>query len=92
MNANDDAVKSFLSMGAQIAEEIRRRLDEAATNYGADKSGLTEEDIEGIVQNVIDSVSARIEVEVERSITKLGLAREDELASLRMRIERLEQK
>lgn len=92
MTNNEDALKSFLSMGAQFAEEIRRRLDEAANKVGVPENTISEDDIELIVQRIINEFQDRIQIEVERAITKLGLAREDELASLRARIEKLEQK
>lgn len=89
MTPNDDAMRSFLSMGAQVAEEIRRRLDEAAANVGSPKSS-TEVDLDAIKLEIIAQLRAEIGEEVERAITRLGIAREDELASLRARVERLE--
>ncbi|MBM3691057.1 MAG: hypothetical protein FJW76_03495 [Actinobacteria bacterium] len=91
MTNNEDAIKSFLSMGAQIAEEIRRRLDDAANKVGVSDSAISEEEIEILVQRIIAEFQDRIQTEVERAITRIGLAREDELASLRARIEKLEQ-
>lgn len=90
MTPNDDAMRSFLSMGAQIAEEVRRRLDEAASNVGNDKSKFSKLDIDEISTQIINQVKSELATEVERIITMLGVAREDELASLRARIERLE--
>jgi|GEM_PF-3315198 len=78
-------------MGAQIAEEIRRRLDDAANKVGVSDSAISEEEIEILVQRIIAEFQDRIQTEVERAITRIGLAREDELASLRARIEKLEQ-
>ncbi|MFM1905949.1 MAG: hypothetical protein RIT32_745 [Actinomycetota bacterium] len=89
MTPNDDAMRSFLSMGAQVAEEIRRRLDEAAANVGSPNSSA-EVDLDAIKLEIIAQLRAEIGEEVERAITRLGIAREDELASLRARIERLE--
>jgi ATPase subunit of ABC transporter with duplicated ATPase domains len=89
MTSNDDTVRSFLSMGAQIAEELRRRLDEAAAKVGQPQSDV---DVDQIVEAVLAQVKDQIATEVERVITMLGVAREDELASLRSRIENLERK
>jgi polyhydroxyalkanoate synthesis regulator phasin len=88
VTGNDDALRSFLSMGAQMADEIRRRLDEAAENVGAKDTSSV--DVNEIADQVLNKVKQDIETEVERVITKLGLAREDELAALRNRIEKLE--
>ena len=89
MTSNDDTVRSFLSMGAQIAEEVRRRLDEAAAKVGQPQTDL---DVDQIAEAVLLQVKEQIATEVERVITMLGVAREDELASLRNRIENLERK
>lgn len=89
MTSNDDTVRSFLSMGAQIAEEVRRRLDEAAAKVGQPQTDI---DVDQIVETVLLQVKEQIATEVERVITMLGVAREDELASLRNRIENLERK
>jgi len=88
MTGNEDALRSFLSMGAQMADEIRRRLDEAAENVGSKSTSSV--DASDIAEEVLNKVKQDIETEVERVITKLGLAREDELAALRNRIEKLE--
>lgn len=90
MTPNDDAMRSFLSMGAQIAEELRRRLDEAASNVGVDKSKVSTEDLDALSTKIVEQVKGELATEVERVITMLGVAREDELASLRARIEKLE--
>lgn len=90
MTPNDDAIRSFLSMGAQITEEVRRRLDEAASNVGNDKSQMSTQDIDAISAQIVAQIRSEIAVEVERIITMLGVAREDELAALRARIEKLE--
>ncbi|CAB4580998.1 MAG: hypothetical protein F2563_04800 [Actinobacteria bacterium] len=89
MTSNDDTVRSFLSMGAQIAEEVRRRLDEAAAKVGQPQTDI---DVDQIAEAVLLQVKEQIATEVERVITMLGVAREDELASLRNRIENLERK
>ncbi len=89
MTSNDDTVRSFLSMGAQIAEEVRRRLDEAAAKVGQPQTDI---DVDQIAKAVLLQVKEQIATEVERVITMLGVAREDELASLRNRIENLERK
>jgi polyhydroxyalkanoate synthesis regulator phasin len=88
MTGNEDALRSFLSMGAQMADEIRRRLDEAAENVGSKNTSSV--DASEIAEEILNKVKQDIETEVERVITKLGLAREDELAALRNRIEKLE--
>lgn len=90
MTPNDDTMRSFLSMGAQIAEELRRRLDEAASNVGVDKSKVSAEDLDALSTKIVEQVKGELATEVERVITMLGVAREDELASLRARIEKLE--
>jgi polyhydroxyalkanoate synthesis regulator phasin len=88
VSGNEDTVRSFLSLGAQIAEEVRRRLDEAAENIG-NKNNIVP-DLSEVTEVILNQVRSEIETEVEHIITKLGLAREDELAALRNRIEKLE--
>jgi polyhydroxyalkanoate synthesis regulator phasin len=88
VTGNEDAMRSFLSMGAQFADEIRKRLDEAAENVGNKSNQAV--NVEEIAAEILLQVKQEIETEVERVITKLGLAREDELAALRNRIENLE--
>ena len=92
MTPSDDTIRSFLSMGAQVAEEVKRRLDEAAAKVGNTDSHLAQTDIDQIVEMVFNQLREQITTEVERSITMLGVAREDELAALRNRIEALEKK
>lgn len=92
MTPSDDTIRSFLSMGAQVAEEVKRRLDEAAAKVGSTDSHLAQADIDQIVEMVFNQLREQITTEVERSITMLGVAREDELAALRNRIEALEKK
>ena len=92
MTPSDDTIRSFLSMGAQVAEEVKRRLDEAASKVGSSDSHLAQTDIDQIVEMVFNQLREQITTEVERSITMLGVAREDELAALRNRIEALEKK
>lgn len=92
MTPSDDTIRSFLSMGAQVAEEVKRRLDEAASKVGSSDSHLAQADIDQIVEMVFNQLREQITTEVERSITMLGVAREDELAALRNRIEALEKK
>jgi vacuolar-type H+-ATPase subunit F/Vma7 len=87
---NDDTFRSFLSMGAQLAEEVRRRLDEAAEAVGNPSNATSNIDINLITEAVLADIRSEITTEVERAITRIGVAREDELASLRARIEKLE--
>jgi vacuolar-type H+-ATPase subunit F/Vma7 len=87
---NDDTFRSFLSMGAQIAEEVRRRLDEAAASVGNSSNSAADLDISAITEAILADIRTEINTEVERAITRIGVAREDELASLRARIEKLE--
>lgn len=90
MNSNHDGMRSFLSMGAQIAEEIRKKLDEAATNLGSTGVEFSDDQIAELADQIKSEFQAQITTEVERAITRLGVAREDEIAALRARIEKLE--
>lgn len=89
MTNNDDTIRAFLSMGAQVADEVRRRLDEAAAKVGQPSASV---DVDQIVAEVLAQLKEQIATEVERAITMIGVAREDELAALRNRIEKLEGK
>lgn len=77
-------------MGAQLAEEIRKKLDEAATNLGSTGFEFSDEQISELVAKIKIEFQDQITTEVERAITRLGVAREDEMAALRARIEKLE--
>ena len=76
---NDDTFRSFLSMGAQIAEEVRRRLDEAAASVGNSSNSTDDLDVSAITEAILADIRTEINTEVERAITRIGVAREDEL-------------
>jgi hypothetical protein len=89
---SSDSIKSFLSVGAQIADEVKRRLDEAAANMDSKDDSSDSVNLESLKIEILDQLKESIATEVERAITRIGVAREDELAALRARIDRMESK
>ena len=75
---------------SRSALEVRRRLDEAAASVGNSSNSTDDLDVSAITEAILADIRTEINTEVERAITRIGVAREDELASLRARIEKLE--
>ena len=98
-----DALKGYVQLATGLTEVTAAKARDAATalvNQGMQWTGKSSEAMES-VQDIADdllvtsqqnreALMEMIRTEVDRAVGRLGFVREDELAALRARVERLE--
>ena len=100
-----EGLRGYLQLASGLTEVTASRARDAAmslVNQGLQWTGKTP-DVMGSVQDIADDLVATskqnremlvgmIRSEVDRAVGRMGFVREDELAALRARVERLEKK
>lgn len=98
-----DGLRGYLQLASGVTEVTASKARDAAmslVNQGLQMTGKTP-DVVGSVQDIADDLMATskqnremlvgmIRTEVDRAVGRMGFVREDELAALRARVERLE--
>lgn len=98
-----DGLRGYLQLASGVTEVTASKARDAAmslVNQGLQLTGKTP-DVVGSVQDIADDLMttskqnremllSMIRTEVDRAVGRMGFVREDELAALRARIERLE--
>ncbi len=91
-----DAVKNYLSLASGVTEVTRQRAVNAAKAL-VSSGEATAEQVSGLADDLLttsrnnrDTVVALIRYEVDRALTRLGLATSEEIAALAQRITDLE--
>ena len=100
-----EGLRGYLQLASGVTEVTASKARDAAVslvNQGLQWTGKTP-DVMGSVQDIADDLVATskqnrevlvgmIRSEVDRAVGRMGFVREDELAALRARVERLEKK
>lgn len=98
-----DSLRGYLQLASGVTEVTASKARDAAmavVSQGMQLTGRTP-DVVGSVQDIADDLMATskqnrellvgmIRAEVDRAVGRMGFVREDELAALRARVERLE--
>lgn len=98
-----EGLRGYLQLASGVTEVTASKARDAAmslVNQGLQMTGKTP-DVVGSVQDIADDLMATskqnremlvgmIRTEVDRAVGRMGFVREDELAALRARVERLE--
>ena len=98
-----DGLRGYLQLASGVTEVTASKARDAAmslVNQGLQMTGKSP-DVVGSVQDIADDLMATskqnremlvgmIRTEVDRAVGRMGFVREDELAALRARVERLE--
>jgi polyhydroxyalkanoate synthesis regulator phasin len=98
-----DGLRGYLQLASGVTEVTASKARDAAmslVNQGLQMTGKTP-DVVGSVQDIADDLMATskqnremlvgmIRTEVDRAVGRMGFVREDELAALRARVDRLE--
>jgi polyhydroxyalkanoate synthesis regulator phasin len=93
-----DALKSYLALASGLTDVTRQRANAAAKALVA-QGEATAEQVQSLAEDLLnqsrsnrEAISALVKYEVDRALTRVGLATNDEVAELTKRVRQLEGK
>lgn len=95
-----DAVKAYLELAMGLTEASKKRAEKTVKKVTRElmgKGGATASQLQGLAEDLVntgmanrEAVNRLVRVEMDRALSRLGLATADEVASLNDRIDALE--